>query len=127
MHFRVDDTLYDVMRPKKALYGALISHIKTTAQLDITEKRLPQDERTTLRVGDRPVDVRVNTLPTGHSERAVLRLLDKGADWLDLGKLGMGAGTLTRFDHPINQPHSIVFVTSPTGSGKTTTLYVALP
>lgn len=77
VRFRVDGTLRDVVRPKKALHGALISRIKIMAQLDIAEKRLPQDGRITLRVGGRPVDVRVSTLPTGHGERAVLRLLDK--------------------------------------------------
>lgn len=77
VRFRVDGTLRDVVRPKKALHGALISRIKIMAQLDIAEKRLPQDGRITLRVGGRPVDVRVSTLPTGHGERAVLRLLEK--------------------------------------------------
>lgn len=79
VRFRVDGTLRDVVRPKKALHGALISRIKIMAQLDIAEKRLPQDGRITLRVGGRPVDVRVSTLPTGHGERAVLRLLEKDA------------------------------------------------
>ena len=126
VRFRVDGTLRDVVRPKKALHGALISRIKIMAQLDIAEKRLPQDGRITLRVGGRPVDVRVSTLPTGHGERAVLRLLDKEAGRLDLAKLGMAPDTLAGFDHLIRQPHGIVLVTGPTGSGKTTTLYAAL-
>ncbi len=126
VRFRVDGTLRDVVRPKKALHGALISRIKIMAQLDIAEKRLPQDGRITLRVGGRPIDVRVSTLPTGHGERAVLRLLDKEAGRLDLGRLGMDAGTLVRFDSLIRQPHGIVLVTGPTGSGKTTTLYAAM-
>ncbi|TDF61987.1 type II secretion system ATPase GspE [Cupriavidus sp. L7L] len=126
VRFRVDGTLRDVVRPKKALHGALISRIKIMAQLDIAEKRLPQDGRITLRVGGRPVDVRVSTLPTGHGERAVLRLLDKEAGRLDLARLGMSPDTLRGFDHLIRQPHGIVLVTGPTGSGKTTTLYAAL-
>jgi len=126
VRFRVDGTLRDVVRPKKALHGALISRIKIMAQLDIAEKRLPQDGRITLRVGGRPVDVRVSTLPTGHGERAVLRLLDKEAGRLDLAKLGMAPETLDGFDHLVRQPHGIVLVTGPTGSGKTTTLYAAL-
>lgn len=126
VRFRVDGTLRDVVRPKKALHGALISRIKIMAQLDIAEKRLPQDGRITLRVGGRPVDVRVSTLPTGHGERAVLRLLDKEAGRLDLARLGMAPGTLAGFDHLVRQPHGIVLVTGPTGSGKTTTLYAAL-
>ncbi|MBP0636005.1 MULTISPECIES: type II secretion system ATPase GspE [unclassified Cupriavidus] len=126
VRFRVDGTLRDVVRPKKALHGALISRIKIMAQLDIAEKRLPQDGRITLRVGGRPVDVRVSTLPTGHGERAVLRLLDKEAGRLDLARLGMSPNTLRGFDHLIRQPHGIVLVTGPTGSGKTTTLYAAL-
>ena len=126
VRFRVDGTLRDVVRPKKALHGALISRIKIMAQLDIAEKRLPQDGRITLRVGGRPVDVRVSTLPTGHGERAVLRLLDKEAGRLDLAKLGMAPNTLVGFDHLVRQPHGIVLVTGPTGSGKTTTLYAAL-
>jgi general secretion pathway protein E len=96
------------------------------SQLDIAEKRLPQDGRITLRVGGKPVDVRVSTLPTGHGERAVLRLLDKEAGRLDLSHLGMSPDLLPQFDKMINQPHGIVLVTGPTGSGKTTTLYAAL-
>jgi general secretion pathway protein E len=96
------------------------------SQLDIAEKRLPQDGRITLRIGGKPVDVRVSTLPTGHGERAVLRLLDKEAGRLDLGHLGMSEQMLPQFDKLINQPHGIVLVTGPTGSGKTTTLYASL-
>jgi general secretion pathway protein E len=126
VRFRVDGTLRDVVRPKKALHGALISRIKIMAQLDIAEKRLPQDGRITLRVGGRPVDVRVSTLPTGHGERAVLRLLEKDAQRLNLERLGMAQDTLQQFDKLIARPHGIVLVTGPTGSGKTTTLYAAL-
>jgi general secretion pathway protein E len=96
------------------------------AQLDIAEKRLPQDGRITLRVGGKPVDVRVSTLPTGHGERAVLRLLDKEAGRLGLQHLGMSDEVLAKFDKLIGQPHGIVLVTGPTGSGKSTTLYAAL-
>lgn len=126
VRFRIDGSLRDIVRPRKAIHASLISRIKIMAQLDIAEKRLPQDGRITLRVGGKPVDVRVSTLPTGHGERAVLRLLDKEAGRLDLSHLGMAPELLPQFDNLINQPHGIVLVTGPTGSGKTTTLYAAL-
>jgi general secretion pathway protein E len=126
VRFRVDGTLRDVVRPKRALHAALVSRIKIMAQLDIAEKRLPQDGRITLRVGGKPVDVRVSTLPTGHGERVVLRLLEKDLSRLTLENLGMADRTLKRFDELIKQPHGIVLVTGPTGSGKSTTLYGAI-
>ncbi len=126
VRFRIDGSLRDVVRPRKAIHASLISRIKIMAALDIAEKRLPQDGRITLRVGGKGVDVRVSTLPTGHGERAVLRLLDKEAGRLDLSHLGMSPALLPQFDQLINQPHGIVLVTGPTGSGKTTTLYAAL-
>jgi general secretion pathway protein E len=126
VRFRVDGTLHDVVEPHRALHAAMVSRIKIMADLDIAEKRLPQDGRITLRLAGRPVDVRVSTLPTGHGERAVLRLLDKDAGRLDLTRLGMGKATLTSIDELVRQPHGIMLVTGPTGSGKTTTLYAAL-
>ncbi len=126
VRFRIDGRLRDIVRPKKGIHAALISRIKIMSQLDIAEKRLPQDGRITLRVGGKPVDVRVSTLPTGHGERAVLRLLDKEGGRLDLQTLGMSERDRRQFDWLIAQPHGIVLVTGPTGSGKTTTLYAAL-
>ncbi|MEI2417860.1 type II secretion system ATPase GspE [Orrella sp. JC864] len=126
VRYRVDGTLRDVVQPRKALHAALISRIKIMARLDIAEKRLPQDGRITLRVGGRPIDIRVSTVPTVHGERAVLRLLEKNAGRLQLAALGMAPDTLERLTGLIRQPHGIVLVTGPTGSGKTTTLYAAL-
>ncbi|MDX1668520.1 MAG: type II secretion system ATPase GspE [Limnobacter sp.] len=126
VRFRVDGTLRDVLRPRRELHAALISRIKIMASLDIAEKRLPQDGRITLRIGGKPMDVRVSTLPTGHGERAVLRLLDKEAGKLDLSNLGMPKEIHESMRELCNMPHGIVLVTGPTGSGKTTTLYAAL-
>jgi len=126
VRFRVDATLKDVIEPHRALHAAMVSRIKIMAELDIAEKRLPQDGRITLRLAGKPVDVRVSTLPTGHGERIVLRLLDKDAGRLELTRLGMEGKTLAAMDMLIRQPHGIVLVTGPTGSGKTTTLYAAL-
>ncbi len=126
VRLRVDGTLRDLIEPARALHGAIVSRVKIMAQLDIAEKRLPQDGRITLRVAGKPVDVRVSTIPTGHGERVVLRLLDKQAGRLDLTRLGMDDATLVQMDSLIREPHGIVLVTGPTGSGKTTTLYAAL-
>lgn len=126
VRFRVDGTLREVVQPNKALHAALISRLKIMAELDIAERRLPQDGRISLRIGGRAVDVRVSTLPSSHGERAVLRLLDKGESKFTLEGLGMSGETLKKFDKLVQQPHGIVLVTGPTGSGKTTTLYASL-
>ena len=126
VRFRVDGVLREVVRPKRALAALLVSRIKVMARLDIAEKRVPQDGRTTLRIGGREVDVRVSTLPSANGERVVLRLLDKQAGKLDLAHLGMDHDSLTRMRELVSRPHGIVLVTGPTGSGKTTTLYASL-
>src|SRR5262245_31833334 len=126
VRFRVDGTLREVVRPNRALHAALISRLKIMAELDIAEKRLPQDGRISLRIGGRAIDVRVSTLPSAHGERAVLRLLDKGESKFSLEGLGMSDDVLQPFNRLVQQPHGIVLVTGPTGSGKTTTLYASL-
>lgn len=126
IRFRVDGMLREVLEPPRILAPLIISRIKVMARLDIAEKRLPQDGRITLRIGGRAVDVRVSTMPTNHGERVVLRLLDKQSARLDLAELGMEPKTLELLRSLILQPHGIILVTGPTGSGKTTTLYAAL-
>ena len=126
VRFRVDGSLREVVQPNRALHAALISRLKIMAELDIAEKRMPQDGRISLRIGGRAIDVRVSTLPSAHGERAVLRLLDKTESKFTLEGLGMSGDVLSRFEHLVRQPHGIVLVTGPTGSGKTTTLYAAL-
>jgi general secretion pathway protein E len=126
VRFRVDGSLHNVVEPHGALHAAMLSRIKVMANLDIAEKRLPQDGRISLRLAGRQVDVRVATLPTSYGERAVLRLLDKEGGRMELPSLGMEAATLSSVDALIHSPHGIVLVTGPTGSGKTTTLYAAI-
>ncbi|MET0026582.1 MAG: type II secretion system ATPase GspE [Candidatus Thiodiazotropha sp.] len=127
VRFRVDGVLREVLTPPRNVASFLVSRIKVMAQLDIAEKRIPQDGRISLKVGNRPVDVRVSTLPSSYGERVVLRLLDKQAGRLDLEHLGMSRELLKQIDPGIiKRPHGIFLVTGPTGSGKTTTLYAAL-
>ena len=126
VRFRIDGLLREVMSTSRALSSLVASRIKVMARLDIAEKRLPQDGRIGLKLAGRPVDVRVSTLPSSHGERVVLRLLDKQAGRLGLTELGMDDDTLMRTEALIQQPHGIVLVTGPTGSGKSTTLYGAL-
>jgi general secretion pathway protein E len=126
VRFRVDGVLREVLQSKRAVASLVVSRIKVMSKLDIAEKRLPQDGRISLRVAGRAVDVRVSTIPSGHGERVVLRLLDKQAGRLELNALGMDPRTQALMDELIHKPHGIILVTGPTGSGKTTTLYSAL-
>jgi general secretion pathway protein E len=126
IRFRIDGVLREVLQSKRAVAPLVVSRIKVMSRLDIAEKRLPQDGRISLRIAGRAVDVRVSTIPSGHGERVVLRILDKQAGKLDLGSLGMDPGTQASVDELIHKPHGILLVTGPTGSGKTTTLYAAL-
>ncbi|HZF15677.1 MAG TPA: type II secretion system ATPase GspE [Steroidobacteraceae bacterium] len=126
IRFRVDGVLREVMESRRAVAPLVVSRIKVMSKLDIAEKRLPQDGRISLRIAGRAVDVRVSTIPAGHGERVVLRLLDKQAGRLDLGSLGMDEPTQKLMNELIHKPHGIILVTGPTGSGKTTTLYAAL-
>jgi len=126
IRFRVDGLLREILQPPGNIAPLVISRIKVMAKLDIAEKRLPQDGRISLRVAGRAVDVRVSTLPSGHGERVVMRLLDKQAGRLDLEQLGMSQDLHDSFDYLLHKPHGIILVTGPTGSGKTTTLYAGL-
>lgn len=124
--FRIDGILRTILEPKRALAPLIASRVKVMARLDIAEKRLPQDGRIALRIAGRQVDVRVSTLPTGHGERVVMRLLDKQAGRLSLEQLGMVTAMREEVDRIIHRPNGIFLVTGPTGSGKTTTLYAVL-
>ena len=126
VRYRVDGVLQGAPSPPAHLSAAIISRLKIMAELDIAERRLPQDGRIRLRLQDRPVDVRVSTVPTLHGESVVLRLLDKESGRIGLTKIGMSEDTMRRFTKAITRPHGIVLATGPTGSGKTTTLYAAV-
>ena len=123
---KADGVLYEMIPPPRHMANAVISRIKIMANLDIAERRLPQDGRIELNVGGNPVDLRVSILPTMFGEACVMRVLDRTVVSLDLNKIGMDAGTLDRFRQIIKRPNGIVLVTGPTGSGKTTTLYSTL-
>ena len=126
VRYRVDGALRPVGLPRGVSPAAVVSRIKVMANLNIAERRLPQDGRIKLRVEGREVDMRISTVPTLHGESVVLRLLDRGDVKLDFARLGFEGETLRRFERLLARPHGIVLVTGPTGSGKTTTLYAAL-
>ena len=126
IRFRVDGVLKEVLRPTEKLTPMINARIKVMSNLDIAEKRIPQDGRMSLKLGEKWIDIRVSTLPSNYGERIVLRLLDKSEIKLDLNDLGMDRITFEKFSDSITSPNGIVLVTGPTGSGKTTTLYAAL-
>jgi len=126
IRMRVDGMLSDMMRSPKRMHAALISRLKILSELNIAERRLPQDGRIKITIGQRQIDVRLSIVPTVFGERAVMRLLDKGTALLGLNELGMGADVLVRFRKIITLPHGIILATGPTGSGKSTSLYASL-
>jgi type IV pilus assembly protein PilB len=126
VRFRIDGVLHEMLSPPKRLEPAIISRLKIMSNLDISERRLPQDGRIKLRYGSREIDFRVSILPTIFGEKAVLRILDKDSLQLDLTKLGFDSFSYEKFNHAIHQPYGMVLITGPTGSGKTTTLYSAI-
>jgi type IV pilus assembly protein PilB len=126
VRFRTDGVLHEIVSPPKRLEPAIISRLKIMSNLDIAERRLPQDGRIKLRHGNRDIDFRVSILPTIFGEKAVLRILDKDALQLDLTRLGFDQWSFEKFNHAIHQPYGMILITGPTGSGKTTTLYSAI-
>lgn len=126
VRFRIDGVLREILQPGRGVAPLLSSRVKVMAKLDIAEKRLPQDGRISLKIGGRPVDVRVSTMPTGFGERIVMRILDKQAGRLTLESLGFSSTAQHQIESIIQRPHGIILVTGPTGSGKTTTLYSVL-
>ena len=126
VRYRVDGVMHEVESPPRRFSAAVISRIKIMASLDIAERRLPQDGRIKLRIQGKEIDLRVSTVPIMHGESVVMRILDKSSTALDFATLGFDPTVLERFLEVLMQPHGIVLVTGPTGSGKTTTLYTAL-
>jgi type IV pilus assembly protein PilB len=126
VRFRIDGVLHEIMSIPRRMQNGVISRLKIMAELDIAERRVPQDGRIGLMVGGRPIDMRVATLPTVYGEKIVMRLLDKSNVMLDLEDLGFAEKALKRFQKSFSKPYGAILVTGPTGSGKSTTLYAAL-
>ncbi len=126
VRYRVDGILYDLLFPPKWVQPALISRIKVMAKMNIAEKRLPQDGRFDVKIGNQEIDVRISTIPTSFGERVVLRLLDKSGSLISLSDLGLSSDKLDLIENLVRSPNGIILVTGPTGSGKTTTLYAIL-
>jgi len=123
---RVDGILYDMLTPPKWIQSALIGRIKVLAKMNIAEKRLPQDSRFDVKIGNQDIDIRVSTIPTVFGERVVLRLLNKSGSVFDINELGLAADAMDTLKKIMNMPHGIFLITGPTGSGKTTSLYAIL-
>jgi general secretion pathway protein E len=126
VRFRIDGILFDIFKPPKKLQNAITSRIKVMGNLNIAEKRLPQDGRIPLKVGGKDIDIRLNAVPTAHGERLVMRIQDRTNVILELDQLGFSMGTLNQLDTVLEKTYGILLVTGPTGSGKSTTLYSAL-
>jgi len=126
IRYRIDGILYDVLSLNRNVLPLIISRIKVMAGMDIAERRLPQDGRCSVRLGQREVDLRISTVPTSYGERSVLRLLDKSTALYGLDELGLCKDDLKKFDGLLTRSHGVIFVTGPTGSGKSTTLYACL-
>ncbi|MHC5059861.1 MAG: type II secretion system ATPase GspE [Planctomycetota bacterium] len=126
IRYRVDGILYDTLSLNRNVLPLIISRIKVMAGMDIAERRMPQDGRCSVRLGQREIDLRVSTVPTSFGERSVLRILDKSTGLFNLDELGLSKADLGSFDGVINRSHGVIFVTGPTGSGKSTTLYACL-
>jgi general secretion pathway protein E len=126
IRYRIDGILYDTLSLNRNVLPLIISRIKVMAGMDIAERRLPQDGRCSVRLGQREVDLRISTVPTSFGERSVMRLLDKSTGLFTLDELGLCAEDLNKFDSLLNRSHGVIFVTGPTGSGKSTTLYACL-
>ncbi len=126
VRMRIDGVLFDMFNLPAGVQEEVVSRVKVMSRMNIAEKRLPQDGRATVQVGDRVIDLRVSTVPASHGERVVIRLLDKSARLYTLGELGMDERTLRRFSQLIRVEHGLILVTGPTGSGKSTTLYASL-
>jgi len=126
IRYRIDGILYDTLSLNRNVLSLVISRIKVMAGMDIAERRMPQDGRCSVRLGQREIDLRVSTVPTSYGERSVLRILDKSTGIFSLDQLGLWHEDLEKFDKMINRSHGVIFVTGPTGSGKSTTLYASL-
>ncbi|HTS81353.1 MAG TPA: type II secretion system ATPase GspE [Myxococcaceae bacterium] len=126
VRFRIDGVLQEIIKPPKRYQNSIVSRVKVMGQLNIAEKRLPQDGRIRIKLAGRDIDIRLSTIPCTFGERIVMRLLDKNTTLLDLQDIGMNPDTMHAMDQVIRRSHGIILVTGPTGSGKTTTLYAAL-